>query len=125
MAREAEKEHGRTALALVEEAVPDVAVDDNLAESVQSSSLEKLDEEISERADGITAELTDNELLEFGGILAERQANPKKKLLYESIADVVVLKADELRLRANIRPEGELARRPSGFFRKTFGFWLS
>ena len=42
--------------------------------------------------------------------LAERQTDPNKKLLYESIADVAVLKADELRPRANIRLEGELAR---------------
>ena len=30
--------------------------------------------------------------------LAERQADPKKKLLYKSIADVAALKANELRL---------------------------
>ena len=41
---------------------------------------------------------------------AERRSYPKKKLLYNSIADVAALKADELRLRANVRPEGELAR---------------
>ena len=41
---------------------------------------------------------------------AERRSDPKKKLLYNSIADVAALKADELRLRASIRPEGELAR---------------
>ena len=40
--------------------------------------------------------------------LAERQTNPEKKLLYESIADVAALKADELRLRANMRPENEI-----------------
>ena len=42
--------------------------------------------------------------------LAERAQQAEKKLLYESIADVAALKADELRLRANVRPEGELAR---------------
>ena len=31
----------------------------------------------------------------------------QKKLLYESIADVAKLKVDELRLRANLRPESE------------------
>ena len=41
---------------------------------------------------------------------AERRTNPKKKVLYESIADVAALKVDELRLRANVRPEGEVAR---------------
>ena len=40
---------------------------------------------------------------------AEMRSDPKKKLLYESIADVAVLKADEMLLRANIRPEGEVA----------------
>ena len=40
--------------------------------------------------------------------LAERQTDSKKKLLYESIADVAALKADELRLRANVRPENEI-----------------
>ena len=108
------------------------------------SSLERLDAGISERTDGITAELTENELREFRGILAvrlptleqqreggitvedridaieaegthwrnlsERQVDPNKNLLYESMANVAALKADELRLRANIRPEGELAR---------------
>ena len=42
--------------------------------------------------------------------LSERQVDPNKNLLYESMANVAALKADELRLRANIRPEGELAR---------------
>ena len=42
--------------------------------------------------------------------LAKRQDDPKKKLLYKSIADVAELKADELRLRPNVRPEGKLAR---------------
>ena len=114
----------------------DMTVDENLADSVLRSSLERMDEEISGRANGITAKLTENELREFRGILAarlptveqqtkggitaeqridairteethrrklaERQAEPKKNLLYESIADVAALKADELRLRANV-----------------------
>ena len=40
--------------------------------------------------------------------LAERTQQAEKKLLYESIADVAALKADELRLRANVRPENEI-----------------
>ena len=126
-------------MASVEEAVPDVTVDEDLADSVLRNSLLRLDEEISESADGIAEGLTENELREFGGILAarlptveqqmhggitvesridairteethwrdlsERQPDPKKKLLYESIATVAALKANELRLRANIRPE--------------------
>ena len=124
--------------------IVDMIVDENLADFVPRSSLERLNEEISEKADGIAVELTENELREFRGILAarlptveqqreggitvrqridvikavethwreevERQLDHKKKLLYESIADVAALKADELRLRANVRPEGELAR---------------
>ena len=39
--------------------------------------------------------------------LAERTDDPQKKILYESVADVAKLKADELRLRANLRPESE------------------
>lgn len=125
----------------MEEAVPDVTVNEDLADSVLRSSLERLDEEISERADRVIAGLTENELREFRGVLAtrlveeqrdgeitveeridtlkteethwrdlaKRQVSPRKKLLYESIADVAALKADELRLRVNVRPESELA----------------
>ena len=143
LVRKAEEEHSTTAVALMEETL-DVTVSEDLERSVLRRSLERLDEEISERADGIVAGLKENELREFGMILdvrfptaeqqreggitvkrriddirtkenhwrnlAERQPDPKKKLLYESIANVAALKADELRLRANIRPEGELAR---------------
>ena len=143
LARKAEAEHRDTTVALVEERL-DVTVDEDLADSVLRSSLERLNEEISEKADGIAVELTENELREFrarlaarlptveqqreGGITAEeringlkieethwreeakRQSDPKKKLLYNSIADVAALKTDELRLQANVRPEGELAR---------------
>ena len=49
-----------------------ITVDEDLERSVLRSSLERLDEEISERADGIAAELTENELREFRGILAAR-----------------------------------------------------
>ena len=139
----AEGEHRDTAVSLMEE-IPDVTVDKNLADSALRSSLERLNEETSEKADGIAGELTENELREFRGILAarlptveqqreegitaeewinglkteethwreesERRSDPKKKLPYNSIADVVALKADKLRLRANVRPEGKLAR---------------
>ena len=113
----------------------DMTVNENFADSVLRSSLEK--------ADGFAVELTENEIREFRGILASRlptveqhreggitvrqridaikaeethwreraqQADLKKKLLYNSIADVAALKADELRLQANVRREGELAR---------------
>ena len=69
LARKAGEEHSTTPVALMEETL-DVTVDENLADSVLRSSLEKLNEEISEKADGIAAELTENELREFRGILA-------------------------------------------------------
>ena len=52
--KEAKKEHEKTAVALIEDSIPGVFVDDNLIDSVLSNSLERLDEEISERADEIT-----------------------------------------------------------------------
>ena len=66
LAREAEKEHERTAAAAIEESIPDVFVDDNLAESVLGDSFERLHKEISERADEIIVKLTENEIREFG-----------------------------------------------------------
>ena len=54
LVREAKKEHEKTAVALIEDSNPVVFVDDNLIDSVLSNSLERLDEEISERADEIT-----------------------------------------------------------------------
>ena len=54
LVREAKKEHEKTAVALIEDSIPGVFVDDNLIDSVLSNSLERLDEEISERADEIT-----------------------------------------------------------------------
>ena len=69
LVREAEKEQGKTAVALIEDSVPGVFVDDTLAESVLNDSLERLDEEIFERANKITAELTENEIREFRRIL--------------------------------------------------------
>ena len=71
LARKAGDEHKDTAVALMEERL-DVTVDENLADSVLRSSLERLNEEISEKADGIAVELTENELREFRGILTAR-----------------------------------------------------
>ena len=142
----AKAEHVKTPAALVEENLKEEGLEnipEDLTDSVLRGSLERLDDEISERANGIAAKLTENELREFRGILAarlptveqqreggitvedridltraeethwreeaKRQVDPKKKLLYKSIADVAALKADELRLRANIRPESERA----------------
>ena len=72
LAREAKKEHEKTAVGFMKETVPDVPVDDNLAESVLRDSIERLEEEISERSDEIIAGLTENEIREFRGILDVR-----------------------------------------------------
>ena len=42
--------------------------------------------------------------------LAEKESNTRKGELYEAIADVAALKADEIRVRRDQRPESELAR---------------
>ena len=52
---------------------------ENLADSVLRSSLERLNEEISEKADGIAVELTENKLREFWGILAARLPTAEKQ----------------------------------------------
>ena len=54
LARKAEEERSTTPVALMEETL-DVTVDENLADSVLRSSLERLNEVISEKADGIAA----------------------------------------------------------------------
>ena len=134
LVKRAEAEHEKTAIALVEETV-DVS-NDELTNSVLRSSVERLNDEITERADEIAVELAENELRELRGLLAEKrkeyltieeqienikieenhwrqksreEPDARKEKLYEAIADIAKLKADELRLRANIRPEGELA----------------
>ena len=72
LVREAKKEHEKTAVALIEDSIPGVFVDNNLIDSVLSNSLERLKEEISERADEITVELTENEIREPRGILTTK-----------------------------------------------------
>ena len=71
LVRKAQEEHSTTPVAFMEETL-DITVDEDLERSVLKSSLERLDEDIFERADGIAAELTENELREFRGILAVR-----------------------------------------------------
>ena len=44
----AELEHGKTGTAVIEEAVPDVTVNDDLANSVLRNSIERLESEIDE-----------------------------------------------------------------------------
>ena len=124
--KRAEAEHEKTAVELVEEKL-DVNVSSELANSVLRGSIERLMEEIDEIADGVITELSENELREFRGILAaksdeflkieenhwrelaEKEGDNRKAKLYEATADVAALKADEIRLRTNRRPESETA----------------
>ena len=134
LAEEAWMEHERTAVSDIEEVVPDVFVDDEHAKSILGNSFEKLNEEISDREDRIVASLTGQELREFNGLLDPKgrtveeklnalkieeynwmkrandvEGDPEKEALYESIAEVAKLKADQLRLEANLKPESETA----------------
>ena len=135
----AEREHDKTGAAVVEEAVPDITVNEDLANSVSRNSIERLENEIDEMVADIesrsveTSVTPDKEKIrEFRGItktadhnldnedlkvqeeyfrdLARDEPNELKSKLYEEMADVCALKADEIRLRRNQRPESELAR---------------
>ena len=134
LAEEAWMEYERTAVSDIEEVVPDVFIDDGHASNILSNSSEKLNEEISDREDRIVASLTGQELREFAGLLDPKgrtveeklnalkieennwmkrannvEGDPRRKELYESIAEVAKLKADQLRLEANLKPESETA----------------
>ena len=134
LAEEAWMEHERTAVSDIEKVVPDIPVDDEHAESILGNSSEKLNEEISDREDRIAASLTDQELREFNGLLDPKgrtveeklnalkieennwmkrandvESDPRREELYESIVEVAKLKADQLRLEANLKPESETA----------------
>ena len=135
LAEDAWTEHDRTAVSDIEEVVPDVFVNDEHAESVLSNSSEKLNNEISDREERIRPLLIGREIPEFAGLLEvkgrtleekiktlkeieepywKKKANdvegdPERKKLYETIAEVSKLKADHLRLEANLKPESETA----------------
>ena len=126
----AELEHKKTPAAFIEETLPDVPVSTDLEQSVLRNSIENLEYFI----DGKVAEIEANsvtldreKIREFRGItktadhnldngglkaqeidfrdLAKAEPNVLKKKLYEEMAEVCVLKADEIRLRRNERPE--------------------
>ena len=135
LAEEARKEHTQTAVSDIEEVVPDVFVDDGHAKSIRSNSLEKLKKEISDREEKIRPLLDGQELREFNGLLNPKattiegkikflektevtywekkvndvEGDPRRKELYESIVEVAKLKADQLRLEANLKPKSETA----------------
>ena len=134
----AELEHGKTGAAVVEEAVPDVTVNEDLPNSVLRNSIERLEIEVDEMVANIescsvetSVTLYKEKIREFRGItktadhnldngglkvqeeyfrnLARDEPNELRSKLYEEMADVCTLKANEIRLRRNQRPESELA----------------
>ena len=134
LVKKAELEHQKTPAALIEETLPDVPVNTDLEQSVLRNSIENLehyiDEQVAEiEADAKTATISDQTIREFGGIIEIADHNsddgalktqenkfrelardePKllEKNLYKAMAEVCVLKADEIRLRRNERPESE------------------
>ena len=126
----AELEHQKTPAALIEETLPDVPVNTELEQSILRNSIENLEQFIDEKAAEIevnSVTIGREKIREFRGItkmadhnldngalkaqetyfrdLAKAEPNALKKKLYEEMAEVCVLKADEIRLRRNERPE--------------------
>ena len=126
----AELEHKKTPAAFIEETLPDVPVSTDLEQSVLRNSIENLEHFIDDKVAEIEANsvtLDREKIREFHGItktadhnldngglkaqeiyfrdLAKAEQNVLKKKLYEEMAEVCVLKADEIRLRRNERPE--------------------
>ena len=130
LVKNAELEHKKTPAAVVEETLPDITVSTDLEQSVLRNSIENLESFIDDKVAEIEANsvtLDREKIREFRGIaktgdhnldngglktqetyfrdLAKAEPNVLKKKLYEEMADVCVLKADEIRLRRNERPE--------------------
>ena len=128
----AELEHQKTPAAVVEKTLPDIPVNTELERSVVRNSIENLEHFIDEQVAEIEANsvtIDRQKIREFRGItkmsdhnsdngalkaqetyfrdLAKAEPNALKKKIYEEIAQVCVLKADEIRLRRNERPESE------------------
>ena len=131
----AKLEHKKTPAALIEETLPDIPVTTDLEQAVVRNSTEDLEHYIDEKVAEIEAKakksatISEQTIREFGGIIRipnpelnldngsiKEQENkfrqlardePKllEKSLYEAMADTCVLKADEIRLRRNERPE--------------------
>ena len=133
LVKNAELEHQKTSVALVEDTLDDISVDADLSHSVLQNSIENLESSIDEKVvetetrsvtidkekirefRGITKTADHN--LDNGGLkvqeeyfrnLARDEPNELKSRLYEEMADVCVLKADEIRLRRNQRPESKI-----------------
>ena len=116
-------EHKKTAPAVVEETLPDLSVNDDLTNSVLRNSIKNLESFIDERVAAIetrSVTIDKEKIREFRGItktadhnlnngglkaqeeyfrdLVRNEPDPLKSRLYEEMADVCVLKADEMRL---------------------------
>ena len=127
-------EHQKTPAALIEETLPDVPVNTDLERSILWNSIENLehyiDEQVAEiEAKAKSATISEQTIREFGGIikiadhnldngalktqenkfrdLAKNEPKLLEKNLYKAMAEACVLKADEIRLRRNERPESE------------------
>ena len=130
LVRGAELEHKKTPAALIEETLPDVPVSTVLEQSVLRNSIENLEHFIDDQVAEIEANsvtIGREKIREFRSItkmadhnldngalkaqetyfrdLAKAEQNVLKKKLYKEMAEVCVLKADEIRLRRNERPE--------------------
>ena len=130
LVEKAELEHQKTPAALVEETLPDIPVNTDLEQSVVRNTITDLEHFIDEKAAEIEANsvtIDKGKIREFRGItkmsdhnldngalkaqetyfrdLAKAEPNALKKKLYEEMAEVCVLKADEIRLRRGERPE--------------------
>ena len=135
LVKNAELEHRyqKTSVALVEDTLDDISVDADISHSVLQNSIENLESFIDEKVAEIetrSVTIDKEKIREFrritktadhnldnGGLkvqeeyfrnLARDEPNELKSRLYEEMADVCVLKADEIRLRRNQRPESEI-----------------
>ena len=131
----AELEHQKTPAAVIEKTLADIPVNTNLEQSVVRNCIENLKHYIDEQVEKIeakakTATIRDQTIREFGGTIEIADHNldngalktqenrfrqlardePKllEKNLYKAMAETCVLKADEIRLGRNERPESEM-----------------
>ena len=128
----AEERHAKTAEGFAEKKIADVPPNEDLTQSILRDSIESLENFIDEKVAEIESNsvvLDREKIREFRGItktsdhnldngalkaqenyfreLARNEPNELKSKLYEEMADVCVLKADEIRLRRNQQPESE------------------
>jgi hypothetical protein len=130
--KKADKEHQKTPASLVEERVG-VDLTQETMDDIISNVSDRIGSEIDDAMEDITTntEITNNELRELRGILnvkgdagatkleaikvesehwkkeSEKEGDTPKGKLYEAIARVADLKADEIRLRLNQKPVSE------------------